>query len=323
MENILTVTVPFFALMGCGYLAGRARLFTAAGIDGMIFFVFYFALPCMLFRYMALSPLNEIADFSFMGAYAAVSLFVFVLSALGGRLLFGSPIGIMALQGQSGSISNVGFLGLPMIAALLGKDAALAVVLALLVDLIIFMPLTLSILEIDKHNRQSRDNQSLKDQPRGDQWSAIFKIFRGTFLNPFVLSIGLGVIVSALSLKLPVPIESFTGLLAAAASPCALFALGASLAGRTLADDANEAGYLIGMKLFIHPLAMWLAMTYIFDVKPMWALAAILVAGLPIAGNVFILAQTYGFYTERTSTAILLSTAIAVVTFSALVGILT
>ena len=315
MENILSVTIPFFALMGCGYLAGRARLFTVAGIDGMIFFVFYFALPCMLFRYMALSPLNEIADFSFMGAYAGVSLFVFVLSALGGRLFFGSRAGIMALQGQSGSIGNVGFLGLPMIAALLGQDAALAVVLALLVDLIFFMPLTLSILEIDKHQGQSRNGQPIA--------STIFKIFRGTFLNPFVLSIGIGVAVSALNFKLPVPIDSITGLLGAAASPCALFALGASLAGRPLADDMKEAGYLIGIKLMIHPLVMWLAMTYLFDVKPMWALAAILVAGLPIAGNAFILAQTYGFYTERTSTAILLSTAIAVATFSMLVGILT
>lgn len=315
MENILTVTLPFFALMGCGYLAGRARLFTAESIDGMIFFVFYFALPCMLFRYMALSPLNDIADFSFMGSYAGVSLFVFILAALGARLFFGAPAGVMALQGQGGSIGNVGFLGLPMIAALLGPEAALAVALALLVDLIVFMPLTLSILEIDKHNRKSQN-----DQPVG---LTIFKIFRGTFLNPFVLSIGLGVIVSALSIKLPVPIDSFTGLLGAAASPCALFALGASLAGRTLSDDFKEAGYMIGVKLFIHPLAMWLAMTYVFNIKPMWALAAVLVAGLPIAGNVFILAQTYGFYTERSSTAILLSTAIAVVTFSVLVGLLT
>ena len=80
---------------------------------------------------------------------------------------------------------------------------------------------------------------------------------------------------------------------------------------------------MISLKLFIHPLAMWFAMTYVFDVKPIWATAVILVAALPIAGNVFILAQTYGKYTERSSTAILLSTGIAVVTFSVLVGILT
>jgi malonate transporter and related proteins len=310
VENILTVTLPFFALMGCGYAAGRAKLFTAAGIDGMIFFVFYFALPCLLFRYMALSPLSEIADFSFMGAYGAVSLGVFILAALGGRLIFGSPMGVMALQGQAGAVSNVGFLGLPMISALMGPEAALAVVLALLVDLVIFMPLTLSILEIDKN----------KDHALGP---AIVKILRGTFLNPFVLSIGLGVLASAIEFKMPTPIDSFTGLLGAAASPCALFALGASLAGRPLAKDFKEAGYLISFKLLIHPLAMWFAMTQIFDVKPVWATAVILVAGLPIAGNVFILAQTYGTYSERTSTAILISTAIAVVTFSVLVGILT
>ena len=206
MENILTVTLPFFALTGCGYVAGWAKLFTAEGIAEMIFFVFYFALPCMLFRYMALSPLNEIADFSFMASYGSVSLGVFILAALGGRLFFGSSVGVMALQGQAGAVSNVGFLGLPMISALMGPDAALAVVLALLVDLIIFMPLTLSVLEIDRN----------RDHALGP---AILKILRGTFLNPFVMSIGLGVFVSAVGFKMPTPIESFTGLLGAAARP--------------------------------------------------------------------------------------------------------
>ena len=197
-----------------------------------------------------------------------------------------------------------------MISALLGKDAALAVVLALLVDMILFMPLTLSVLEFDKH----------KNHAFGP---AFVKIVRGTLLNSFILSIILGVLISAFEFKLTTPVNSFTNLLGAAASPCALFALGSSLAGRPLAKDFKEASYMISLKLFIHPLAMWFAMTYVFDVKPIWATAVILVAALPIAGNIFILAQTYGKYTERSSTAILLSTGIAVVTFSVLVGILT
>jgi malonate transporter len=97
VENNFTVTLLLFALMGCGYIAGRAKLFTEEGINGMIFFVFYFALPCLLFRYMALTPISEIAYFSFMGSYAAVSLFVFISAGFRGRLLFGSPIGVMAL----------------------------------------------------------------------------------------------------------------------------------------------------------------------------------------------------------------------------------
>jgi len=309
VQSILTVTIPFFALMGCGYAAGRAKFLSQEGIDGMIVFVFYFALPCMLFRYMALSPLSEIADLGFMGAYAAVSFVVFAVAALGGRILFRSPLAVNALQGQAACVSNVGFLGLPLIAALLGPEAALGVVLVLLVDLVLVVPAAIMLIEVARH----------KDHALAD---ALRKIAKGTLLNPFVLSIALGIAVSALGWRLPAPIDTFTKLLGAAAGPSALFALGASLAGRPLSQDFREAGYMIGWKLFLHPVVMWSAMTFVFDVKPIWATAVILVAALPVAGNVYIIAQTYGVYAARSSTAVLISTAIAVVTVSALVGIL-
>ena len=105
------------------------------------------------------------------------------LSWARGLVTFPIATGVMALQSQASAISNVGFLGLPMIAALLGKEAALTVVLALLVDMVIFTPITLLILEIDKN----------KNKAFGP---AINKIVRGTVLNPFILSIGIGVFFS-------------------------------------------------------------------------------------------------------------------------------
>ena len=140
--------------------------------------------------------------------------------------------------------------------------------------------------------------------------------------NPIIIAIFTGVLVSAVSLGLPTPIENFTDLLGRAAGPCALFALGATLASFPISSGISEVSYMTFFKLLIHPAAIWFATTRLFDVDPLWASVAILGAALPVAANVFIVAEQYDTYVERVSSAILVSTAISVVTVSALLTIL-
>ena len=140
--------------------------------------------------------------------------------------------------------------------------------------------------------------------------------------NPIIVAIFAGALFSATGLGLPTPIEAFTDLLGGAAGPCALFALGATLAGFPVSTGIAEISYMTVFKLLIHPAAIWLATTQIFDVDPLWASVAILGASLPVAANVFIVARQYDTYVERVSSAILVSTAVSVVTVSALLTIL-
>ena len=140
--------------------------------------------------------------------------------------------------------------------------------------------------------------------------------------NPLIVAIFAGAFFSATGLGLPTPVENFTDLLGGAAGPCALFALGATLAGQHLSSGIAEVSYMTTFKLFIHPAAMYLATTYLFDVDPLWATVAILGASLPVAANVFIVAKQYDTYVDRTSSAILVSTIVSVVTVSALLTVL-
>lgn len=310
MQNIIAITLPFFALIGCGFVAGRKGLLGDQGIAGLNTFVFYFALPSLIFSSLAGKQLADIVNPQFMGAYLGASIAVFATAALLARLLFKTTLGASALQGQAASVGNVGYLALPLITALLGPPAALPVVLGWLVDLIILVPLSIALLEIDR-------------QTKGAWKDFVTNVTKGVVLNPFVLSIGAGVLYAASGLELPVPIASFTGLLGQAAGPCALFALGATLAGRPMAEGFNEALMMSVFKLFIHPAAMWVSMVMIFDIDPLWASAAVLTAAAPVAGNVYIVAQSFGIYVLRASTAILMSTALAVLTLSALAAFLT
>ncbi len=306
METMISITLPFFALIGCGYAAARIQILPEGGIDGINVFVFYFALPALLFRTMATRPLADIVDPGFIGVYALTSLVVFAAGALIARLLFAAGLGGAALIGLAGVYSNSGYLGLPLVVAMLGEGAAVPIALALAVDLVLMVSIAIAALEVNRGGD-------------GGPGHGMRNIARAVIFNPLVLSIGAGVAVSAAGMELVAPIETFTRFLSAAAGPAALFAIGASLVGRPLSSGLGEVTQMTCFKLIVHPFAVWAAMTLIYPVDPFWARATILVAALPVAGTVFVLGQRYRVYAARTSMAILSSTIAAMATFTVLV----
>ena len=147
--------------------------------------------------------------------------------------------------------------------------------------------------------------------------AAIVPVLRGIAANPMILAMVAGLSWGGLGLPMPAPLDEFLSILGAAATPGALFAIGASLAGRSLARLAPSA-WLSGAKLILHPAAVGLA-AWGFDVDPVAAGVMVVAAGLPVAGNVYILAQHFGLAQQRVSTAILISTAASILTIPALI----
>jgi len=135
-----------------------------------------------------------------------------------------------------------------------------------------------------------------------------------------IVSIILGLGWGASGFALPSPANDFLTLLGAAATPCALFAIGASLAGRT-AERVQIAGWIAFAKLILHPAAVSIAALVVFPVEPYAAGVMIAAASLPVAGNVYILAQHFGIAPQRVSTAILISTALSILTVSAVIAL--
>lgn len=307
MLAIFLKTLPFFALIGLGYWAGRTRFFTAEATAYLTKFVFYFALSAMLFNFSANLSLAEVWNPRLVAAYLWGTAFVYGIATLV-CYFRGVSVQITAIEAQCAVIGNVGFLGVPMLTLLLGAEAIGPVMLGLAIDLIVFSSLIVILIT------GSRDGQV--------SWAVLRTIGLGLIKNPMIVAISLGLLWSGLEIPIPVPMNEFLALLGAAATPGALFAIGASLASKS-AERLSVAGWLSFCKLVLHPLFVGFACFVLFKVEPYQAMVITSAAALPVAGNVYMLAQHYGVAPQRVSAAILVSTALSIVTVSVCIAWLT
>ncbi len=298
LTEVFLQTVPFFAIIALGYGAGAVGFFGREATAYLTRFVFYFALSAMLFNFAANLSLAEVLDWTFMAAYLCGCLLIYSF-ATGVAFLRGRPMAEGAIEAQCAVIGNVGFLGIPMLVLLLGPEAIGPVMMVLAVDLVVFSSLIVILITASREGTV--------------RLSTIWAVLLGLLKNPMVVSIVLGFCVAALSWDVPKPINEFLALLGAAATPGALFAIGASLAGKS-AERVSVASWLTMCKLVLHPVAVAICALWVFDVPVYAAGVMIAAAALPVAGNVFMIAQTYNVAPARASAAILVSTALSIVT---------
>ncbi|MGV6803596.1 MAG: AEC family transporter [Ruegeria sp.] len=298
MVDIFLRTLPFFAIIGLGYWAGRSRFFTEEATAYLTKFVFYFALSAMLFRFAATLPFAEIFNARLMLGYLVGTASVYALASFVAYLR-GLDVPTAAIEAQCAAIGNVGFLGLPMLALLFSEAAIGPVMLVLTVDLVVFSSLIVILINGGRDGRLSI--------------GTLRQIGLGLLKNPMIVSISAGLIWSALQMPVPSPLNNFLTILGGAATPGALFAIGASLASKS-AERVRIAVWLSFCKLAIHPACVAVALLWLLPTDPFSAAVAISAAALPVAGNVYMLAAHYGVAPHRASAAILLSTIVSILT---------
>lgn len=312
MQPILSVTVPFFALVLCGWLAARSRVLPEAAIPGLNAYVLYFALPCMLFRFGAGSPVAQVLNPLALALYAACGLLIVALT-IAVTLGRGIHIKDAAFGALVAAFPNTGFMGMPLMTALLGSAAAAPMMVTLLVDMFITSSVCLAL-------AQMHGNAHLPLAAR------LKLALAGPVRNPQPWAIALGAVFSAAHWALPGPLARMVELLAASATPVALFTIGAVLwrAGQH-AHSRTPARQFVPValiKLFAHPaLVFALGSALIALGAPLsgFTLTVLtLAAALPSASNVSLLAERWGADNGRIARIILTSTALAFVSFSGL-----
>tara|TARA_R110002073_G_scaffold318898_1_gene493242 strand:- start:352 stop:1284 length:933 start_codon:yes stop_codon:yes gene_type:complete len=304
MVEIFLKTLPFFGLIALGFQAGRTGFFTPEATAYLTKFVFYFALSAMLFNFSANLSISEIFNWWFVAAYLWGSGVVYLLATM---VAMTRRIGIAeaAVEAQCAVIGNTGFLGVPMLVVLMGEAAAGPVLMVLAVDLVVFSSLITILITGSRDGRMSL---------------AIFRtVGLGLIRNPMIVAISLGLAFSGLSIPIPDVANEFLTILGAAATPGALFAIGASLAGKS-AERMSVAGWLSFCKLVLHPAAVAFAALILFPVPAFDAGVMIAAASLPVAGNVYILAQHYGVAPQRVSASILISTMVSILSVSLVIA---
>lgn len=304
MFDVLLQTLPFFSLIALGYLAGRTGFFSEAATAALTKFVFYFALSAMLLKFSANLNLSDVLDWQYIWAYLIGTSAIYIVATVV-ALMRRRGIEEAAVEAQCAVIGNTGFLGVPMLALLFGPEAIGPVMLCLAVDLVVFSSLIVILIT------GSRD---------GRVGPAVLKtVGLGLVKNPMIMSIVAGFAWSATSWPIPGPVNEALTILGAAATPGALFAIGASLASKS-AEKLSVAGWLSFAKLVLHPAAVAVMALLVFTVDPFKAGVMIAAAALPVAGNVYILAQHYGVAPTRVSASILISTALSIFTVSAVIA---
>ncbi len=317
--SILLITFPFFALVLCGYLAARRGLLPQLAIPGLNTFVLYFALPCMLYRFGASTPIAQLLDASVLGVYllcamVMVAFTVAVTRSEGPRRMGWNDASFGALVG---AFPNTGFMGVPLLVALLGTRAAGPAIVTIVVDLLVTSSLCIALSQLD-----SAGSHGARVAAR--------KALKGVALNPMPWAIVLGAVSSGLGLTLPGPVMQTLGLLADAASPVALFTIGAVLARSQMnnleATPLKDYVPVALIKLVLHPLLVGLvglgAIRLGVPLQPFALTVIVLVAALPSASNVALLAERFGADNGRIARIILLSTVLAFFSFSAAVALL-
>jgi predicted permease len=321
MLDVLQVTFPFFALVLCGYLAARRGFLPLEAIPGLNGFVLFFALPCMLFRFGASTPITQLLDATVFLSYLLCALIMVGLSialTLNERIRWKDA----SLGALVGAFPNTGFMGVPLLVALLGAGAAGPAIVTITVDMVITTSLCLALSEMD-----AADEHGAAVAAR--------KALLGVLKNPMPWAISAGAVFSWQELALASPVAKTVGLLADAASPVALFTIGAVLARSQILAHQRPHGPLrlqdywpvAALKLVLHPLLVFAVGSTVIQrgghIEPFTLMVITLVAALPSASNVSLLAERIGADNGRIARIILVTTALAFVTFSAAVALLT
>ena len=298
MTQALTLSIPFFAVIFLGMGSRAIQFFDVNAAKILSRFAFFIALPAFMFTSVANSDVSLFFNLGFLWRYEVSTIIIFLSSAWLGLLLFRLNTQESGVLGLASAYPNYGYMGVPLAIMAFGHEAALPMALILLADTVVLLALV-----------------AIFVAPRQGHFGVVvLNIIRTMISNPLLVSVVVGVIFALFELKLPEMVNGLVVMLSGAAAPTALFALGMTLYGQPLRNSVGEIGLITIYRLFAHPLLL-MVIFFLFPGQDMlWMNVAILSACLPVAANVFMLAQHYQHYVGRAATSCLISTVIATVT---------
>jgi predicted permease len=303
LVGLFNLLAPFFGLIGLGFVCARLVTRPEGGLAWMQFFLIYVSLPCLFYRLIADKPLEELANWPFILTTTLCTYCAFALSFAVGmwHARWDMPQGVM--QGVAGSYSNIGYMGPPLVLSALGAAASAPVVLIFIFDSLLLFSLIPFLMTLG-----GLEKRSLTATAADIAWKVA--------THPFNLATVAGVAASYARLQLPVALDTIVVWLSNAAAPCALFLLGVTVALRPLGRMPAEVPTLVVIKLVIHPLLVWLLLSALGDFDPTWIFAAVVMAALPPALNIFVIATQYDTGVERASACVLVGTLVSMVTLT-------
>lgn len=301
MQLVLETVIPVFMIIAAGWWCRRSGLLDEGSAKALNQYVFYIAIPPMMFLSTARVDIVEIVNIPFLSAYFMATALTMAIAFVGYRWfkvsgpLDGTVIALISGWG------NTIYMGVPLFYFLFGEKGTLPVVMATLTTNMLFI-LGLAFFA--------------NMEASGTKRTHVLELFQNVFLkNPVMLSPILGVLFSFFALSIPVPVENLLEMIAPSAAPVALFSLGLSLYGLSFRGNSLQLGWMTGLKLVVHPLMAFLIVQAV-ELEPFWAASVVLMSALPTGAMVFVLAQQYDRRVDLASSTILSTTVLSVITLA-------
>ncbi|HEX2257425.1 MAG TPA: AEC family transporter [Afifellaceae bacterium] len=310
MANVAGLALPFFGLIFLGYAAGRIWRRAESELGWLNIFVLYFALPALFFQLISRTPIEELANWRFVLVTTFASYTAFALAFAFAAFRTGGNIAEATIQGLVGGYGNVGYMGPPLALVAIGPQAAVPVALIFCFDVALAFTLAPLMMALGGASGEALGR-------------TLVTIARRVLLHPFIVATFIGVAAAAIEFRPPAPVDRLLTILQGAAAPCALFALGVTVSMQPLKRMGAELPLLVAVKLLVHPLIVYLLLTWIGGFDPVWIYAAVLMASLPPAATIYVLATQYNTYVFRASSAILIGTVASVATVTAVLYLVT
>jgi predicted permease len=305
LQQVLSLALPFFGLILLGFLCGKLVRYPEAGLQWMNFFIVYIALPCLFFKLVLAAPFEQLSNWRFVIATTAATGLMFVLAFSVGMVATKGNIRASAVQAVAGAYANIGYMGPGLTLAALGPNAVVPTALIFVFDNMLHFSAIPFLMAVG--NKSSLNFGE-----------TVLYVVKRVVSHPFNISIAAAVLAASVGFQPPQALDTILIYLKNAAAPCALFTLGVTVALRPFQGSSPELPWLLAIKLVLHPIAAWIIVSAIGDFGREWTLTAVLMAALPPALNVFVIANQYNVYVERASSAILAGTTLSVFTVTGL-----
>ena len=296
---LLVIVLPVFLLVGVGYGAVRTGVFPDKAVDGLVRFATHVAVPVLLFRALYTLDLGAALRLDHLLSFYGAATACFGLAILAARLGWGRRPGEAVALAFSALFSNSVLLGIPIVSRAYGES-----VLEPAYAIITFHAPYCYLLGILTMEFARRDGAGAG--------AALRRSAAAMFRNALTVGIVLGAALNLGGVGLPAPLMAAVEMLADAALPVALFGLGGVLTRYALRAEMGEALMISALSLVVHPGLAWLLTAQVLDMPDPFVRAAVVIAAMPAGVNGYVFAAMYGRAQGTAASAILLATALSV-----------
>jgi malonate transporter and related proteins len=309
MLAVLAIVTPVFALIGLGYLAARTRYLSDGAGRVLAEFGFKVAMPALLFRAMLSVGEMPGSPMLLLIAYFSATATVWLTASVLNSVLLRRPATEAAAIGMGACFGNTVMLGIPLALTAFGPQAATPMALLIAIETPLLWVIATLHMEASRRGRQM-------------SFSALGSVLWDLVRNPIVMALIVGLAWRETGLGMAPMVDKITGMLAQAAVPSALFALGMTLASFQIRSELKTLTLLCVLKLVLYPVIAYVMTVHVFALPPLWSAIAVLFAAMPVGANAYLFAARYQTAEAPVSGAIAVSTLIAVVTVSTLLYVI-